>query len=610
MLHIAGSEGPGAVLVFVPGWAEITDCVKELEGAQHRSGERWHIFPLHSMVPPHEQNQIFQVFPEGSRQRKIIVSTNIAETSITVEDVVFVIDSGLIKGTTYAPKTNVATLEALQISRSNGQQRRGRAGRVRPGKFFKLYSRIDWDEMSDSMEPEMQRTPVEELCLQVRALDLPGRIGAVLGRAIDPPEKLAVSNAIFLLRSLGALDAEEQLTPLGWKLALLPIHPSLGKMMLLGSLLDCVPELLSVCATLSSKSPFVMPFGKEKEADAAKQALGQGLSSDHLLYARAVASWLRMGPRDRSSFCFDYFLSDKALQQIDKTRRDLHQYVVDLKLRPAGEKLPPGDDSLGPERCAELQFALASSLPLATRPPSQRKFRCLEATHASCAVHPSSLLEHMSSPKRRSWEGEGAYGVLCWFSRLKTAELYLHDASLVADVLPLVLLSPFVAPREGHPAVFEVAAPPMGDDADDEGEGPAADGADSMGGGSLGESAPPPPPLLLKLGDAALAGPVWELRGKLGELVDRIIGQPPAKLPQEAAAAFHALRGLLHASYQLHAAEPEACEEFGGDPSQEEPQPQGQRGGGWRSGGRGRGGGGGGYPWWQHVRGKGKGRGW
>merc|ERR1712176_1152962 len=100
--------------------------------------------------------------------------------------------------------------------------------------------------MEDSMKPEMQRTPVEELCLQVKALELEGWIEDILAKAIDPPSSKAVSNALFLLRSLGALDDEEQLTPLGWKLALLPIHPSLGKMMLLGSFFDCMPELLSV----------------------------------------------------------------------------------------------------------------------------------------------------------------------------------------------------------------------------------------------------------------------------------------------------------------------------------------------------------------------------
>merc|ERR1712061_944053 len=96
---------------------------------------------------------------------------------------------------------------------------------------------------------------------------------------------LAVSHALALLSALGALDDQEQLTTLGWKLSALPLHPSLGKMLLLGSLFGCVPELLSVCATLSAKSPFVLPFGKEREADLAKQQLGVDLRSDHLLFA-------------------------------------------------------------------------------------------------------------------------------------------------------------------------------------------------------------------------------------------------------------------------------------------------------------------------------------
>ena len=162
--------------------------------------ETWLLYPLHSRVPPSEQRRIFQ--PTRPGERKIIVSTNIAETSITVEDVVFVVDSGLNKMTTYNANTNIAALDVEQVSRASSQQRRGRAGRCRPGVFFKLYSKAQWTEMVDHLAPEFQRTPVEETCLQVRALGIPGRIADVLRRAIDPPQDAAIDNALSLLQSL------------------------------------------------------------------------------------------------------------------------------------------------------------------------------------------------------------------------------------------------------------------------------------------------------------------------------------------------------------------------------------------------------------------------
>merc|ERR1712086_696423 len=120
-----------------------------------------------------------------------------------------------------------------------------------------------------------------------------------------------------------------------------------------------------------------MPFGKEKEADEAKKALGEGLPGDHLLYARAFAMWRAKSLGERNGFCFRNFLSDRSLQQVEKTRQDLHQYLVDLKLRQPRETLHGGDSTLGEQQCSELLCVLASSLPLATRPPTQQKFKCL-----------------------------------------------------------------------------------------------------------------------------------------------------------------------------------------------------------------------------------------
>ena len=156
-----------------------------------------------------------------------------------MEDVVYVIDPGLSKGTTYSAHTNIAALETMQVSRSNVQQRRVRAGRCRPGKFCKLYSEYEFrHEMTDHELQEMLGTPVEELCLQAKALRLPGNrlVEQILQKDINPPLLQAVDNAVTLMTELGAFKDEEVMTPIGSKLSQLPIHPYLGKMLLLGSL--------------------------------------------------------------------------------------------------------------------------------------------------------------------------------------------------------------------------------------------------------------------------------------------------------------------------------------------------------------------------------------
>jgi len=442
MEYIDAYRGEGAVLIFVPGWQEITDTIKALEQGKRTKSKVWHILPLHSMIPPQEQNKIFQPVPTGTR--KIIVSTTIAETSITVDDVVYVIDTGLTKGTTYTPENNLSSLSVLRIARSNAQQRRGRAGRCRAGEWYKLYSSLDWEDMADSEVPEMIRTPVEELCLQVRALEIRGPIADTLSRALEPPTDIAIERALVSLRELGALEDNEVLTPLGWRLSMLPVNPFLGKMLLLGNLFGANQGLLSVCSTLGFKSPFVLPFGKEKQADRAKMEYGADLNSDHLLYAKACSEYYRRkNNRDRSfrQWLDDFFLSDKTLDMLMQMHDDLRRYLSQLDLLEKSNRRP---------YTSELLAVVAASLHIAVKFPGAKKFAC--AQDIKCSIHPSSLLKNLGElvkggkRGRRSVEGQHIH-LVAWFSRLKTSDVYLHDTSNVEDVIPLLLLGSKISIR-------------------------------------------------------------------------------------------------------------------------------------------------------------------
>ena len=275
------SGGPaGAILVFLPGWNEISQLRDQL-AADARFGADVLVLPLHSMVPPSEQKRVFQRPPRGVK--KVVLATNIAETAVTIDDVVFVVDSGRLKEKSYDALTGVSTLQAAWISRASAQQRRGRAGRVRPGECYRLYSSARMAAFADFQLPEMQRSPLEELCLQVRMLAEASSLGgergggaaavgtgagstaAFLLQAVEPPVPQAISNAVGLLQDIGALKEDESLTRLGRHLGEMPVHPRVGKMLLYATLLGVLDPVLTVACAAAYRSPFIMSMDGNRE---------------------------------------------------------------------------------------------------------------------------------------------------------------------------------------------------------------------------------------------------------------------------------------------------------------------------------------------------------
>ena len=235
-------DAEGAILVFMPGLAEITETVTKLRASAALEG-RATIFALHSQLSTAEQAAIFQRARKGTR--KIVVSTNIAETSITIDDVVYVVDCARVKENRYDADRGLATLEEVFVSRAAARQRRGRAGRVRSGVAFHLVTREAHDAEFDAYpQPEILRTSLEDLVLQILVLDL-GDPKVFLNKAVSPPTAAAVDRAIELLAGIDALEpfAEDRkvpkvaaLTALGFHLASLPVEPRVGKLLLVGAM--------------------------------------------------------------------------------------------------------------------------------------------------------------------------------------------------------------------------------------------------------------------------------------------------------------------------------------------------------------------------------------
>lgn len=272
----------GGILIFLPGVMEINRTMDYL-----RSVPNLHVLPLHASLQSVEQKRVFPHAPPG--KRKVVVATNVAETSITIDDIVAVIDTGRVKETSYDPQNNMRKLEEVWASRAACKQRRGRAGRVQAGKCYKLYTRnAESSKMMERPEPEIRRVPLEQLCLSVRAMGIK-EVAAFLASALTPPESMAVDGAMDLLGRMGALDGDD-LTALGRHLAMIPADLRCGKLMVYGAMFSCLDACVVIAAILTIKSPFVSPQDKRDEAKSARAVFAKG-HGDLIGDLRAFEQW-------------------------------------------------------------------------------------------------------------------------------------------------------------------------------------------------------------------------------------------------------------------------------------------------------------------------------
>ncbi|KAF8762551.1 hypothetical protein HU200_009326 [Digitaria exilis] len=337
---------PGALLVFLPGVAEIDMLIDRLSASVRFGGAAsdW-ILPLHSLLGPSDQRKVFHSPPD--KFRKVIIATDIAETSITIDDVVYVVDTGKHKQNRYNPRKKMSSIVEDWISRANAKQRRGRAGRVKPGLCFCLYTRHRFENVMRPFQvPEMLRMPLTELCLQIKSLHL-GDIKSFLLKAVEPPNEESISSAVDLLYKVGAFEGHEELSPLGYHLAKLPVDVLIGKMMLYGAIFGCLSPILSVAAYLSYKSPFLSPKDEKINVERAKATLlnenldgstsaTDNKQSDHLLMVIAYDKWSRIllqhGAKSARQFCHSYYLNGTVMQMIRDMRLQFGTLLADIGL--------------------------------------------------------------------------------------------------------------------------------------------------------------------------------------------------------------------------------------------------------------------------------------
>ncbi|XP_027762473.1 3'-5' RNA helicase YTHDC2 isoform X1 [Empidonax traillii] len=328
LYNICQSSEAGAILIFLPGYDEIVSLRDRILYDDRRfadNAHRYQVFMLHSNMQTLDQKKVLKSPPSGVR--KIILSTNIAETSITVNDVVFVIDSGKVKEKSFDALSCVTMLKMVWISKASAIQRKGRAGRCQPGVCFRLFSRLRFQNMLEFQTPELLRMPLQELCLHTKLLaPINCSIVDFLTKAPDPPPALIVRNALQMLKAIDAMDPWEDLTELGYHLTELPVEPHLGKMVLCAVALKCLDPVLTIACALAYRDPFVLPAlaSQKRAAMLCRKRFTAGTFSDHMVLLRAFQAWQKARSDGwERAFCEKNFLSQATMEIIVGMRTQL-----------------------------------------------------------------------------------------------------------------------------------------------------------------------------------------------------------------------------------------------------------------------------------------------
>ena len=378
------------------------------------------------------------------------------ETSITIGDAVFVVDTGKFKENRYDPRKAYSQLVTCWIAKASAAQRKGRAGRVRPGFYLPLYSTVQYERFDDHQVCEMLRVPLESLVLQIHVLKL-GDATEYLMKALSPPQQRAVRASINVLQAIGALSPEIRLTSLGFHLANLPLDVHIGKMIIHAALLKCLDPVLTIAACLAVRSPFVSSPSDQLQIDAVRRAFSHGSCSDLICYWHAYQSYVRVDFNSHHNadaiwrHCRDHFLALHTLEMVRTTKMQFEQHLYESGFlatadgRGAAQQrnrfhFPPFqtiDETV--YECGSEPFNVHSSLlqcvlaciaaglhPNIVKARNDGPMvRCVARDNSESCVHPSSI---------NFKGGPLSFPFLAYVERIKTTAMYLRETSVVSPM--------------------------------------------------------------------------------------------------------------------------------------------------------------------------------
>eukprot|EP00210_Caulerpa_lentillifera_P004954 g4728.t1 len=385
-LHL--EESAGDILVFLTGEEEIESMGELLRSSYERlkvpEKTPLLVLGIYAAMSPQRQLQVFQSAPKGTR--RVILATNIAETSVTIPGVRFVVDSGVVKQRCFNAKTGIDALQVVEVSKAQAKQRSGRAGREAPGKAFRLYMESSYDQLQDFTKPEILRCNLAETTIKLKAM---GVWNLMEFEFLNEPPKAALVRSLQLLYSLGALDDQGNITEHpGVMMSRLPIDPALAKILITGFTTGCADEMLSIVSMLSTANLFCESRGankeEEEEADLSVWRKFMNVSGDHLTLLNVYNRFMEIARKERKQWCSKQSISFKSMTRVLEIRKQLQSRCKELEVSQSSAN---GDD-----KTADLCKALISGLFFnAARRQENGKYRML-ASGQEFQIHPSSVL--------------------------------------------------------------------------------------------------------------------------------------------------------------------------------------------------------------------------
>lgn len=377
---------PGDILVFLTGQEEIDTTVEILNHRTKGLGSKIKelvICPIYANLPSDMQAKIFEPVNEGAR--KVVIATNIAETSLTIDGICYVIDIGFCKQKSYNPRTGMESLIVTPISKAAANQRAGRAGRTQPGKCFRLYTAWSFQhELEDNTVPEIQRTNMGNVVLMLKSLGINDLLNFDF---MDKPPPETLMRALEQLYALGALNDRGELTKLGRRMAEFPVDPMMSKVLIASEKFGCSSEILTIVAMLSiGTSVFFRPKDRAVHADNAKMNFARGGGGDHLTMMRVYNEWVET---DYSTqWCFENYLQVRNLNKA----RDIREQIEGLCERVEVEVCsnPQDIDAIGKALTSGFFYNTAKF-------SKNAEYKTIKNQH-TVYIHPSSVMMREETP--------------------------------------------------------------------------------------------------------------------------------------------------------------------------------------------------------------------
>ncbi|XP_071488369.1 probable ATP-dependent RNA helicase DHX35 [Diadema antillarum] len=385
IMKIHKTEPSGDILAFLPGQEEVERVLRMVIDqirALQDSSMKMLALPMYGSLPAQDQMRVFDRV--GKNTRKVVIATNIAETSITINGIVYVIDGGFVRIKAFNSKTGIEGLVTVPVSQASAQQRSGRAGRVRSGKAYRLYTEEAFRKLPKTTVPEMQRSDLGTPILQLKCLGIDNVLRFPF---LSPPSSKAMVRGLELLYALGALNDHARLAePLGVRMAELPLRPMLAKMLLVSGDYNCSEEILTIAAMLQVQNVFLSPSNQKNAAERAKRRFGVK-EGDHLTLLNVHDAFLKY--KKNSRWCRENFLNYKGLCRAVTVREQLKKILKKFKVKMTSSE---GDAD------TVLRCIVAGFFPNAAHYHPSGEYRTIRDNYP-LHIHPSSVLYTERPPK-------------------------------------------------------------------------------------------------------------------------------------------------------------------------------------------------------------------